>query len=435
MSYSDKRSSDFLANLEKLKDRKIWPNFIQKESALPAIIPDGIVIDAIFGIGLNREPDDWVRELMTHINQSKAYVVSIDVPSGLYLDKPLDNSKAVIRAHYVLSIQAPKLAFFLPETGIFCEQWSVLDIGMDREYLLKTEVEYHLVGKEEVLQWYRPRNRFTHKGHYGHSLIIGGSYGKIGAVILSAKSCLATGSGLVTALVPHCGYIPLQSAAEEVMVITVDNQDAIQHLDYEITPSVVGIGMGMGTEKGTATAFASFLKKYENPLVIDADGLNILAEEKSLLKLLPVNSVLTPHPGELQRLLGSWKDDFEKLKKAKAFAEKYKCILVLKDAYTIVVNGKIGYVNSTGNPGMATAGSGDVLTGMITGMIAVGYEPLKASVMAVYLHGLAGNLAAKKMGYEALTAGKIIENIGEAFLELLRLPETEDSGQNQSENG
>lgn len=423
VSYSDNRSDDFLINLNRLKDRKVWPNFLLEGSDFPKIDANDIIVDAIFGIGLNREPDKWVGDIMAHLNQSGAFVVSIDIPSGLYLDRALDNEKAVVHSNFVLSIQAPKLVFFLPQTGIYCEHWEVLDIGMDQEYLTEVETEYHLIGRIEVLQWYKPRKRFTHKGSYGHSMIIGGSYGKIGAVILSSKACLSTGSGLVTTFVPKCGYIPLQSAAPEIMVYTDASDEFIQQITYEIHPEVIGIGMGMGTKKETQKALESLLDTYKGSLVIDADGLNILAEKKMMLKKLPSKTILTPHPGELKRLIGSWKNDFEKLEKAKSFSKKYDCILVLKDAYTIIIYNDKGYINSTGNPGMATAGSGDVLTGMLTGLIAQGYEPLIAARMGVYLHGKAGDLAAQQFAFEALTAGSILDNISQAFLHLTVLPE------------
>ncbi len=421
VSYSDKRSEDFLINLDRLKERKIWPHFIQENSEIPEIRPEEIIIDGIFGIGLNREPYPWVASLMTHINQSGAFVVSIDVPSGLYLDKPLDNDKAVIHANFVLSIQAPKLIFFLPQTGIFCEGWEILNIGMDEEFLAETNTSNELIGKNEVLKWYKPRERFTHKGTYGHALIVGGSYGKIGAVILSAKACLVSGSGLVTAFVPKCGYTALQAAALEIMVYTDEQEEYIEEIAYEIEPAVIGMGMGMGTHDSTKKAMRKLLQQYSGPLVIDADGLNILAEEKDLLKQLPSKTVLTPHPGELKRLIGSWKDDFEKLEMARSFAKEYDCVLVLKDAYTIVVTEEKAYVNSTGNAGMATAGSGDVLTGMITGLIAQGYEPQIAASMAVYLHGNAGDIAVMETGEEALTATAIINSVGSAFLELITI--------------
>lgn len=426
VSYSENRSPDFLINLERLKERKIWPNVIQANSKLPQISPEEIIIDAVFGIGLNREPDPWLGRLIDHINQSDAFVVSIDVPSGLYIDKPLDNPKAVIHANYVLSIQAPKLVFFLPQTGIFCEQWAILNIGMDKEFLSKTETTYELIGKYEVLSWYKPRDRFTHKGTYGHALIVGGSYGKIGAVILSANACLVSGSGLVTAFVPKCGYTALQAAAAEIMLYTDNNEEFIENITYEIEPTVIGIGMGMGTLPETKEALRKLLQNYKGPMVIDADGLNILANEKDLLTKLPPKTVLTPHPGELKRLIGSWKNDFDKLDKAISFAEKYNCILVLKDAYTIVIHKGKAYVNSTGNSGMATAGSGDVLTGMITGLIAQGYEPEIAASMAVYLHGSAGDMAAEDTGPEAVTATGIINSIGSAYLDLLAKDQTNE---------
>ncbi len=433
VSYSEKRSEDFLINLNRLKERKIWPNFIQDGTAFPEIGTEDIIVDAIFGIGLNRAPGSWVQKLMYHINQSEAFVVSVDVPSGLYLDRSVDNREAVVCSNIVLTIQAPKLVFFLPETGVFCEHWEILDIGMDQEILEETRTDYHLVGKSEVLKGYKERKRFSHKGTYGHSLIIGGSYGKIGAVVLSSKACLKAGSGLVTAYLPRCGYLPIQTAATEVMANTDKGEDHIEDISYAITPDVVGIGMGMGTLKETKEAFQNFLDSYQGPIVVDADGLNILAAHPALLKKLPAGAVLTPHPGELKRLLGAWKDDFDKLKKAKQFSKKYNCILVLKDAYTITISAGVGYVNSSGNAGMATAGSGDVLSGMITSLIAQGYKTLTAVITAVYLHGKAADLAVVKTGFEALTAGEIIQSIGQAYISLTAMPEPIQEEERSSE--
>jgi hydroxyethylthiazole kinase-like uncharacterized protein yjeF len=423
VSYSEKRSEDFLINLTRLKERKIWPHFIQEGSGFPEIGTEDIIVDAIFGIGLNRAPDSWVQKLMCHINQSDAFVLSIDIPSGLYLDRAVDNREAVVCSNIVLTIQLPKLVFFLPETGVFAEHWEILDIGMDSEVIQETRADYHLIGKKEVLQGYKERKRFSHKGTYGHSLIVGGSYGKIGAVVLSSKACLKAGSGLVTAYVPKCGYMPLQANAVEIMVTTDMNEEQIENITYTIDPDAVGIGMGMGTSKETKKAFEVFLERYEGPLVVDADALNLLAKHPSLLKKLPTDTVLTPHPGELKRLLGSWKDDFDKLEKAKDFSKKYNCIMVLKDAYTITLAQGKGYVNSSGNPGMATAGTGDVLTGMITALMAQGYETLKAATTAVYLHGKAADLAVVNTGFESLTAAEIIQSIGTAYISLTALPE------------
>lgn len=425
VNYSDKRSSDFLLNLERLKDRKVWPAFLNDDSDFPEIGKDDIIVDAIFGIGLNRAPDDWVVNLMRYLNNSGAFKLSIDIPSGLYVDKQPDSLQGVVKADYVLSFQAPKLVFFLPGTGDFVKQWEILDIGLDEEFLMNTEVTFDYIGKPEILPLYIPREKFSHKGTYGHSLLIGGSYGKIGAVTLAAKSCLHVGSGLVTTYIPECGYTPLQTAVPEIMVVTNGDKE-IANISYDITPTVVGVGVGMGKGDKSVKAFSIFLKNYKGSLVVDADGLNILSENKALLKELPPLSVLTPHPKELERLLGKWDDDFDKLDKAKKFSKEYDCVLVIKGAHTITIYNGVGYINSTGNPGMATAGSGDVLMGLITGLIAQGYEPLNAAIFGVYHHGNAADIGVQKYSYQALTASRIINHIGDAFIKLFeqeKIPE------------
>ena len=431
VNYSEKRSKDFLINLDRLKDRKIWPNFMDSDCEFPEIGRDDIIVDAIFGIGLNRPPADWVVKLIGHLHASQAFILSVDIPSGLYADRVPEHKEAVVKANYVLSFQTPKLIFFLPETGVFVDQWEVLDIGLDAEFLMKEETDYELIGKNEVLPMYIPRKKFSHKGTYGHALIIGGSYGKVGAMQLASRATLVIGSGLVTAYIPQCGYESLQTALPEAMVIT-DEEQSISKISFDISPSVIGIGVGMGTAQKTVDAFTEFLKINQLPLVIDADALNILASKKSLLKLLPPKTVLTPHPKELERLIGAWKDDFDKLEKAKLFSEKYNCILVVKGAHTITVFNKKGYVNTTGNPGMATAGSGDVLTGVIAGLIAQGYDPLHAAIFGVYLHGKSGDLAIETKSYQALIASDIIDNLGLAYLDLFKVPENQAQGTEES---
>jgi hydroxyethylthiazole kinase-like uncharacterized protein yjeF len=422
VNYSKTRSKDFLINLERLKARKIWPEFLDSDCVHPEIGRDDIIVDAIFGIGLNRAPAPWVVNLIGHLHQSQAFILSVDIPSGLYTDRVPEDKNAVVKANFVLSFQTPKLVFFLPETGIYIDQWEVLDIGLDPEYLMTTPTEYDLIGKHDVLPLYIPRQKFSHKGNFGHALIIGGSKGKVGAVTLASKACLNSGAGLVTAYIPECGYNPLQTSLPEAMVIT-GGDDVISKIDFDIEPTVIGIGVGLGTDAKTVKAFSDFLGKIKTPLVIDADGLNILSKNKPLLKKLPAQSILTPHPKELERLIGKWKDDFDKLKKTKAFSKKHNCILVIKGAHSITVYVDNGYINTTGNPGMATAGSGDALTGIITGLVAEGYEPLKATIFGVYLHGKAGDIAVEKKGYQALIASDLIDNIGLAFIDLFKMPE------------
>ncbi|TMM55859.1 NAD(P)H-hydrate dehydratase [Maribacter algarum] len=422
VNYSKKRSKDFLINLERLKDRKIWPEFLDSDCTMPLIGRDDIIVDAIFGIGLNRAPAPWVVNLMNHLQETEAFVLSVDIPSGLFTDRVPKEEKDAIKANFVLSFQTPKLVFFLPETGKYIDQWEVLDIGLDPEYLTTTETEYDLIGKHDVLPFYIPRKKYSHKGTYGHALILGGSKGKIGAVTLASKACLNSGAGLVTAYVPECGLTSLQTALPEAMVLT-GGKDSISKIEFDMEPSVIGIGIGLGTAEDTVKAISDFLENNKTPLVIDADGLNILAKNKDLLKKLPAQTILTPHPKELERLIGKWKDDFDKLKKTKTFSKTNNCIIVIKGAHSITVYGERGYINTTGNPGMATAGSGDALTGIISGLVAQGYEPLKAAVFGVYLHGKAGDISVEETGYQSLTASKIIQGIGKAFIDLFKIPE------------
>ncbi|GAA4282139.1 NAD(P)H-hydrate dehydratase [Gaetbulibacter aestuarii] len=424
VNYSHKRSKDFLINYDKVKSMtKTWPVVLEDNEAFPEINQEDIIVDAVFGIGLNRPVPDWVKDLFIHFRKTKAFTLSIDVPSGLFLDQPVKDEDAVVWAGYTLSFASPKLVFFLPETAKYTAQWEVLDIGLDQEYLMSTKTEADLIGKHEVLPLYMPRDKFSHKGTFGHTLIIGGSYGKIGAVILSSRAALSAGSGLVSAYVPKCGYIPLQSSFPEAMVLTDRDENEITEISFDLKPTVIGMGMGLGTSPNTLDAFEAFLKNNKTPLVIDADAINLLSKNKALLKLLPIHSVLTPHPKELERLIGTWSDDFEKLEKVKSFSKKYHAVVVIKGANTITVFQEKIYINTTGNPGLATAGSGDVLTGIITGLIAQSYSALAAAIFGVYLHGKAADITIEDYGYQSLTATHVIEYMGKAYLDLFEQPQ------------
>ncbi|UZO79495.1 NAD(P)H-hydrate dehydratase [Aquimarina sp. ERC-38] len=421
VNFSDNRSADFLVNYGRLKEiSEQWPIQIKSKDDFPKIPAKDLVIDAIFGIGLNRPPVPWVSELITYINSLKCFTISIDVPSGLYVDVATPTDAKVIGASVVLTFQTPKLVFYLPETGKYIQELEVLDIELDKEEIQKTKGIAHLLGKNEVLALYQPRFKFDHKGNYGHCLLIGGSYGMIGSISLTTEAALRVGSGLVTAYIPGCGYNILQTKVPEAMVITDTDKEKITSLDQAEGYKVVGIGMGMGTHPTTKRAFSQFLKTYQGKLVVDADAINLLAEHKELCAELPKETVLTPHPGELRRLIGEWKDDFEKIALVKAFSKKYNCIVVIKGAHTLTIFKEEVYINTTGNPGMATAGSGDVLTGIITGLIAQNYDPLIAAVFGVYLHGLAGDLGVEKWGYQALLARNLVLNIGPAYLSLFQ---------------
>lgn len=421
VNYSDKRSEDFLANYEKLKSiTKDWPELIKAEEDFPDIETGDFVIDAIFGIGLNRPIQGWVAKLVNHINESQAFTLAIDMPSGLFADSVPGKDAAIMEADYTLSFQAPKLVFFLPQTMDYVGDLQIIDIGLDREFIAGISSEHFLIGKDSAANLYMPRKKNSHKGNYGHALIAGGSYGKIGSVLLTATAALRTGSGLCSLYIPACGYEIIQTGLPEAMVLTGPENELLSSYPENFDADVVCFGMGAGTHNKTVNALKNLLEATQKPMVIDADGLNILSENRELLKLLPEDSVLTPHPGELKRLIGDWKDDFHKLELTRSFSRENKVIVVVKGAHTFTINRDEVYVNNSGNPGMATAGSGDVLSGVITSLIGQAYKPLTAAVLGVYIHGLSGDIAARELGYESLIARDITNNLGKAIMEMLR---------------
>lgn len=432
VNHSKTRSKNFLVNYDRIKNTKSWPVLLDETSELPTIEQPDIIIDAVFGIGLNRKIDGWVKSIFAHLHVSRAFVLSVDIPSGLFTDKQPEGEDAVVKANYTLSFQSPKLVFFLPETAKYTIEWEVLDVGIDREYLFTTETEAELLGKYEMQPLYKHRDRFSHKGLFGHAIILGGSYGKIGAVSLASRAALSIGAGKVTAYVPKCGYTILQTALPEAMVITDANEEEITAIDFDITPSVIGLGVGMGTSEATTKALKAFLEKNEAPLVVDADALNILSENTALLKLLPSQTILTPHPTELERLIGEWDNDFDKLEKTKAFSKKYDVIVVIKGGNSITVYGDKLYVNASGNPGLAKAGTGDVLTGVITGLVAQQYPMLQASIFGVYLHGRSADIMSRHTGFQSMMPTDVIEGLADAYLDLFAKPEQQQAQEQEN---
>lgn len=420
VNYSDQHSEDFEENLKRLKKIiKGEISILNEGDDFPKLKKGSLVIDAIFGIGLNRKLLDWVNDLVKHINRSKNYVVAIDMPTGLFSNKVPEKGQHILKADLTLTFQSPKLVFYLPQTAELTGKVCVIDIGLDEYFLKETETEVELIRQEEILPLRKIRQKFSHKGTYGHCLIVGGSYGKMGSVILASSASLRVGAGKVTALIPKCGYEILQTCLPEAMVLTTTDRNILS--DFEapnFKPEIICFGIGAGLDDETAKFFENLIKATKKPMLIDADGLNLLAKYNDLLKLIPENSVLTPHPKELERLVGKWDDDFDKLKKTKAFAKKHKVIVVIKGANTIIVSNEKLFINTTGNPGMATAGSGDVLSGVISGLMAQGYSPEHAAIFGVYLHGSAGDLALKNSSLEALIAGDIIHSFGNAFQKL-----------------
>jgi len=409
------RSEDFDINYYRLTDLNYEPCKLSTRQEFPKIDANHLVIDAIFGIGLSKTPDGFVKEVIQQINKSKTRVISIDVPSGMFTEKSVLDGDSVINATETLSFQNPKLAFFLPENQFFCGNWHIIDIGLDNRVSDTFSTKYIMVDNNYMQPFFKKRNKFSHKGNFGHSMIVGGSFGKIGAVVLASRAALRVGSGLVSAYIPKCGYDILQSTNPEVMV-EVDAEDHLEFFNYKTRPTVIGIGMGLGTTEKTSLGFGKFLMENKLPLVIDADGLNIIARHREFLKLIPENSILTPHPKEFERLVGKWKNDYEKLEKLMDLSIKINCNIILKGAHTaIAYNGEIHF-NTTGNPALATAGSGDVLTGIITGLLAQDYTPNAASILGVYLHGLTADIAIdESQTMESFIASDSIHNLAAAF--------------------
>jgi NAD(P)H-hydrate epimerase len=412
-------TDDFQTNLQRLHELAVSIHFIQSRETLPLLNPNDIVIDALFGTGLNKPLEGLTSSLVQYINSSSRQTISIDVPSGLFTDRS-SKGNAVIRANHTLTFQTYKKAFLIQENAEYIDAIHVLDIGLDQKFLKETITQEHLLDKEKILQIFLPRKPFAHKGTYGHALIAGGSYGKIGAVQLAVNACLHSGSGLVTAFVPRCGYTVLQTSLPEAMVLTDEDESMITALPSELENyAAVGIGTGMGTNKLTRGALINLIKALPKKLVIDADGLNSLALQPEGLSFLPANTILTPHPKEFERLFGASENDFERIEKARQKAAEYNIVIVLKGHHTaIALPDSSLYFNTTGNAGMAKGGSGDVLTGIITGLCAQGYKPEQAGLLGVYLHGLAGDYAAAELSQEAMTAKDLIQFLSKAFLKL-----------------
>ncbi len=414
-----KFSDDFAVNLQKAKvsDADIRLNDTVDESILGE---NTLIVDALFGSGLSKPLSGKYKELVEMINKSKCITVAIDIPSGLFADKPVDlNKDAVIKADYTLSFQFPKLSFLFPENEYFIGNWEVVPIGLHPDFISSEPCKNYQVEFEDVKAILKPRNRFSHKGTFGHALLIGGSKGKIGASVLMSKSCLRSGAGLVTVHLPACGYQIIQTAVPEVMVSVDEDENECTKLSHLDAYSAVAAGPGLGISKSSAAMLKHQIQEATVPLLLDADALNILADNPTWLAFLPKGTVLTPHPGEFARLAGKTSNSFDRLELLRSMCIKFSLNIVLKGAFTVVCS-PLGncYFNSTGNPGMATGGSGDVLTGLITGLLAQGYNPTEACILGVYLHGRAGDIAATGNSFESLIAGDIIENFGMAFEEL-----------------
>jgi ADP-dependent NAD(P)H-hydrate dehydratase / NAD(P)H-hydrate epimerase len=408
-------------NWQRLEEQnKVILKRINSEDSIPEIPADSIVIDGLFGSGLNKPLEGLAKKIVAQINHSGATIISIDIPSGLFGEDNSENDlSGIIKANQTLTLQFPKLSFLFPENHQFVGEWTVLPIGLHPEAIEKTETDYQFLTKEYISGKIKKRGKFSHKGTYGHALLIAGSYGKMGASVLASQACLRAGVGLLTSHVPQLGFEIIQNSVPEAMT-SIDSSKTVFSEVPEISPySAIGIGPGLDKMPETQLALKALLQAKPKKLVIDADALNILSENKEWCRLLPENTILTPHPKEFERIAGKTTDSFERLQVQLQFSAKYKIIVVCKGAHSCITfpDGQV-FFNSTGNSGMATGGSGDVLTGIILGLLAQNYTPEEAVLIGVYLHGLAGDLAANEFGEYSLIAGDIITHLGKAFLQL-----------------
>ena len=413
-------SPDCRTNLERLPGSgAVEFAELEENSPFPVVPPECILLDAIFGSGLNRPVTGYWAGCLEYFSAHPGTRIAVDIPSGLPADGLGEG--AVFRAGFTFSFQRPKLAFFLPENAPFVGKWAFGDIGLDEAFIEAQDSPYHVVTEDMLRPMLKQRTRFAHKGHFGHALLICGSFGMMGAAVLSARACLRAGPGLLTVHVPSCGYDIMQLAVPEAMVTADSHEKRWSEAPDMAKYTAIGAGCGIGKEDTTFRALQALLQQVgAQPLVLDADALNLIAMGH-LHGEIPQDAVLTPHPAEFDRLFGPSENSFQRLQRLRNFAVKYRCYILLKGAYSCLATpeGKC-FFNTTGNPGMATAGSGDVLTGILTGLLAQKYSQEAAVLLGMFLHGRAGDIAASDLGQEAMIAGDITERLGRAFLSLQR---------------
>jgi NAD(P)H-hydrate epimerase len=413
-------TDDFQANLARLHETTAEIRFISEENAIYAPGQKDVLIDALFGSGLNRPLDGLSALLVESMNKTEQEIIAIDIPSGLFVDRS-SRGNTVIKARHTLSFQCYKPALLVPENAEYFGDVHILDIGLHRGFPEDNFSTLQWINEKLVRTILKPRKKFSHKGDFGHAALAAGSAGMMGAAVLSARACLRSGVGKLTVHIPAAGNSIMQVAVPEAMCKMEEGVGFITGFSTPEKYDAIGIGPGIGMHDQHAALLEYIFQHYHHPLVIDADGLNVLAKHNWLLNKIPANTILTPHPKEFERLFGKTSDDFDRLSVALENAAFYKIIIILKGHHTFIATpAGTGYFNSTGNAGMATGGTGDVLTGIITSLVAQGYEAQQAAIAGVHIHGLAGDLAASCLSPEALVASDIIDYLGNAFAQLTR---------------
>lgn len=413
-----KLSPDCAVNLERLQMTDAAVNEMREAFEMPVLDKDTVIVDALFGSGLNMHVSDSVfADVINGINASGCHVVAVDMPSGLLGGNNVPLTGVVVAATDTLTLHFPKLSLLMPENAQLVGNMSILDIGLSQEWIEREPSPLYFTDENDIKALLRPRARHAHKGDFGRALLVAGSKGMAGASVLSARAALRSGVGLLTVHVPVCNNVIVQTSVPEAMTSIDSNDccfsDRIDTAKY----NAVAVGPGLGQSKESEAALLALIKECSAPLVLDADALNILSKHHDWLKLLPKGSIITPHPGEFERLFGKCPDRYHAIAAVRALARDYDIVIMLKGAYTAIIapDGTLHF-NSTGNPGMATGGSGDVLTGIILSLLAQGFGNVDAARISAYIHGLAGDLAAEELGERALTAGDITTYLPMAWL-------------------
>lgn len=388
---------------------------------IPTLTADHLVVDGLFGSGLRNPLEGGYKSMARYINESGATVLSIDVPSGMFGDW---NSRIlatnVVHADLTVAVQFPRLAFFISDNAELVGKWKTVDIGLSRRAAEQMSTKYFLIEKDDVRHVLKRRPDFCSKADFGHALLFAGCYGMMGAAVLAARGALRAGVGKLTVQSANRGFEVLQTAVPEALFVPDRNELVISDMTPRVSFTAIGVGPGIGTNDATRGAFETLIKTFKRPMVIDADALNIIARNPALIDHITPGSILTPHAGEFDRIFGSQPSAETRLLKALEVASKYKLIIVLKGRYSATVrpDGKV-FFNSTGSSAMATPGSGDVLTGIITALLAQGYKSEIAATAGVYIHGLAGDIAAQSEGEYGTLAGDIAASVGKAFSSIL----------------
>lgn len=416
LNHSKRRSFDFEVNYIRLKEKKIPIYEINTIDDFPNIDSSKIIIDSVLGSGLNNPIDGLIKDIILKINSLKNQKLAIDISTGLFADRFNNQEDVIYKSDFTLSFEFPKFAFLFPQNYQFVGKWVLLPINLSKTFINSLKVDNYLINNDLIKLIYKSRLKFAHKGNYGHAFIIAGSYGKSGAAVLAAKACLRTGVGLLTVHCPASAYNILQQSVPEAMFDSdIDNYNFTVTKEFE-KYDVIGIGPGIGIDKKTQSAFFELVTTYKKPMLIDADAINILSLNKSYIRYIPENSILTPHIKEFERLTHKVENDFERNAIQRDFSKKNKVYIVLKGANTAITTPQGDcFFNNNGNPGMATAGSGDVLSGIIISLLSQCYNSFEACVLGVFLHGLAGDIYKNKYSEESLIASDLIDNLGSAF--------------------